>query len=305
MKWLIIRNPKAGGGAAIKQWPKIRQALLNAQIEYEDWRTEKAKHAEELARTAIAMGFRKILALGGDGTINEIVNGMVGQSYVDSSQLILAQWPMGTGNDWSRSLILPKDLKSFLALMKAEQAVLHDVGLISWTNKRQKTQQRYFINIASIGFAAKVVQAVQAKKRKGKLAYLRATIKALRQYEAQSMRLKIDGKDVGEFETFNLSLGIGRFHGNGMQQCPDAHYDDGVFDLTLIQKISPWKVVMNIRRLYSGRFVEQAEVLQFKGQSIELKSSEGLLIEVDGELLGSGTATFSILPAQLKILTDT
>lgn len=304
MKWLVIRNPKAGGGAAIKQWPKIRQALLDAKIEFEDWRTEKVNHAQELARKGIRMGFYKILALGGDGTINEIVNGMVGQSYVDSSQLILAQWPMGTGNDWSRSLKLPKDLRGFVALMKAEQAGLHDVGLISWTDKRQKTKQRYFINIASMGFAARVVQAVDAKKRKGKLAYLQAAIKTLRQYEAQKMRLKIDGKDIGEFETFNLSLGIGRFHGNGMQQCPDAHYDDGVFDLTLIQKINPWKLVMNIRRLYSGSFVQEEEVLQFKGQSVEIKAVKGLLIEIDGELLGRGTASFSVLPAQLKILSE-
>jgi diacylglycerol kinase (ATP) len=304
MKWLIIRNPKAGGGAAVNQWPKFRQALLDAQIDFTDWRTEKANHAEELARTAIAKGYRKILALGGDGTVNEIVNGMVGQSYADSSQLILAQWPMGTGNDWSRSLNIPSDLNTFIQLMKAEKTVLHDVGLMSWTNDRRQQDQRYFINIASLGFAAEVVKTVQAKKRKGKLAYLQAAIKVLRNYKAEPIKLSIDGKAAIEFELFNLSLGIGRYHGGGMQQCPDAHFDDGVFDLTLIQKISPWKVVLNIRNLYNGSFVKQKEVQQFKGQTIEVEAPKQMLIEIDGELLGKGSVSFSLLPAQVRVLTN-
>lgn len=305
MKWLIIRNPNASGGKSMKLWPKVREILLQEGLEFEDQCTSKPMEAIELVSEAIGKGYRKIAAMGGDGTVNEVVNGIMSQSFCDSKEILFTQIPIGTGNDWSRTMGIPKNFKALARFMKSAVADYQDIGLLSWKNSKGKVQQRYFVNIAGMGFDAFVGVIANKNKVEGKsgvFSYVKALLSGLYQYKVQSVNLKVDSHNKGSFELFSLAVGICNYSGGGMKQCPDASYNDGILDLTLIEKINKWKVVFNIPRLYSGSFVKNKEVHQFKGQYIEIKANENTLLEVDGEVIGTGTAEFSLLPSVLKVL---
>ena len=305
MKWLIIRNPNAAGGKSMRLWPSIREKLLSEGLDFEDVCTSKPMEAIDLTREAIAKGYRKIAAMGGDGTVNEVVNGIMSQSYCDSKEILFTQIPIGTGNDWSRTMGIPKNFKALAHFMKSAGEDYQDIGLLSWKNSKGKELQRYFVNIAGMGFDAFVGVIANKSKAEGKsgvLSYIKALLSGLYQYKVQSVNLRVDSQNKGSFDLFSLAVGICNYSGGGMKQCPDASYNDGILDLTLIEKINKWKVVFNIPGLYSGSFVKNREVHQFRGQYIEIKANENTLLEVDGEVIGSGTAEFSLLPSVLKIL---
>jgi diacylglycerol kinase (ATP) len=307
MKWLIIRNPNAAGGKSMKLWPSIREQFLSEGLEFDDVCTTNPMEAVHLAREAIAKGYRKIAAMGGDGTVNEVVNGIMSQSYCDSKEILFTQIPIGTGNDWSRTMGIPKKIKELAGFLKHAKEEYQDLGLLTWHNNKGKEQQRYFVNIAGMGFDAFVGVIANKNKAEGKsgvLSYIKALLSGLYQYKVQKVNVKIDSQDKGDFELFSLAVGICNYSGGGMKQCPDASYNDGILDLTLIEKINKWKVVFNILRLYSGSFVKNKEVHQYKGQYIEIKTNENTLLEVDGEVIGSGTAEFSLLPSVLKVLVN-
>jgi YegS/Rv2252/BmrU family lipid kinase len=304
MKWTIIRNPNASSGKGVTFWPRIREILLDSGIEFEDFRTDYCGHATELTRAAISKGSRFIAAMGGDGTVNEVANGILGQSYCDSKEILFTQIPIGTGNDWSRTMMISKKLNEICTHFKTGKERLQDVGLISWT-ENNKEQQRYFVNMAGMGFDAYVGKIANEKKAAGKagiMGYVSTLLSCLFFYKAQPVSLKYDGVKIADYELFSLSVGICRFSGAGMLQCPNALYDDGLLDLTLIDKISKMKVLLNIPGLFSGKFVKNKEVHQFRAKHIEITASSKMLLEVDGEIIGSGSCEITILPAMLRVL---
>lgn len=305
MKWTIIRNPNAASGKGLSLWPEIRQKLLDARIDFEDYRTDYPGHATELVRSAIAKGSRFIAAMGGDGTVNEVANGILGQSYCAPKDVLFTQIPIGTGNDWSRSMKISRKSAEIINHFNSGEEIIQDVGLISWKDEKGRELQRYFVNMAGMGFNAFVAKLAKGKKAKGKTgigSYISALLASLFRYKNQNLSLKIDGEHKGDFKLFSASAGICRYSGAEMLQCPDASYNDGLLDLTLIDKISKFKVIMNLPRLFSGTFVKNKEVYQFKGKYIEIVTAKDTLLEVDGEVIGNGSCEISILPLELRVL---
>lgn len=306
MKWTLIRNPMASGGKSLEQWPAIRDKLVSLNIEFEDLRTQYQGHATILAREAIKNGARHILAMGGDGTVNEVANGILGQSSCPSTDILLTQIPIGVGNDWSRSMGIPHKLSELGNLFQNGTTIIQDVGLVSWNDETGHPTQRYFVNMAGMGFDAYVSKAANDKKAKGKkqrfMGYISSLMSGLWSYETTPIDVKIDNQSKGKYELFSLSVGICKYSGGGMLQCPDAIYDDGLLDLTVIDKMSKLTILINIPKLFNGRFVKNQKVHQFRGHSIDIIATKDNLLEVDGEVIGSGSAVFQILPKQLKVL---
>jgi diacylglycerol kinase family enzyme len=165
-EWFTIVNPNAGNGKGQKDWNRISDLLKRNQIQTDVKFTEKKGQATEFTRDAIGSGFRKLISVGGDGTLNEIVNGAFFQEFCSPKEIILSMIPVGTGNDWGRMFGIPLVYEGAVQVIREGKQMLHDIGLISYYNGDKK-EKRYFINIAGLGLESLVVKKTNKQKDKG------------------------------------------------------------------------------------------------------------------------------------------
>lgn len=303
VQWSIIRNPMASSGKSAKLWPEIEQMLQSEGIAYSDLETSRPKHAFEMARDLVRTGSTHLLALGGDGTVNEVLNGIFSQGEHVASKVVLGQIPIGTGNDWRKSLGIPKDIRQAVQLLKNFDIRRQDLGLVEWEGENGP-EQRYFCNIAGMGFEAFAGEKANAQKAAGNggiMGYVSALLSSLGQYKSIPCELWVDGKQLQGGPIFSLTVGICKYNGGGMMPCPNAIIDDGLLDLTLIRDLSKATVVANIPRLFNGKFVKNKAVEQYRAKLVEVKTSSDNLLETDGEVIGAGNARFSLLPLALNV----
>jgi YegS/Rv2252/BmrU family lipid kinase len=304
-EWLILVNPNAGVGKGIKDWESISSLLSENNFEYEAVFTEKKLHAIELVQEKIAEGFRRIIVVGGDGTMNEAVNGIFNQDVVPTTEITLGMISVGTGNDWVKTFNIPLDYSEAIKIIKEEQTLLQDAGIVKFYNEAiQKI--RYFVNMAGLGFDAMVASKTNADKESGKsnpLLYLKNLVSTLFSYKSSNTRVKVDNHVVND-KIFSIGIGIGQYNGGGMQQTPNAIPDDGLLDVTLIKHMSKLRVIASIRRLYNGTIGQHSRVETFVGKNIYVESKIPILLEADGESLGHSPFEFSIVPRSVKVIVN-
>jgi len=303
-KWFVIVNPNAGRRKGEKDWLEIAALLNEAGVRYTNVFTEHPNHAVKLARKYIESGFRKIIVVGGDGTLNEVVNGIYTQQKTNPSAITLAMIPVGTGNDWGRSFNIPSDYRQAVEVITREITMLHDVGRVQYRS-HELTKQRHFINMAGLGFDAMVAKRTNKVKQKGKsgpFSYLISLFTSLVSYNSTQSNIKVDEQSLTA-DVFSMSVAICRFNGGGMMQAPDALPDDGLFDVTIITRVSRLDVIKNVKKLYDGSFVSMPQVKTFRGAGVEISSDSPLYLETDGESLGHTPMQFSILKRAVKVVT--
>jgi YegS/Rv2252/BmrU family lipid kinase len=303
--WMIIVNPKAGTGKGLIDWPIISNQMYRSGLAFTCVFTEKKYHAVELTVKAINDGFRKIVAIGGDGTVNEIVNGIFIQKKTPPADISLAVIAVGTGNDWVRMLGIPKTYQESIRAIAVERTILQDVGLISFYETKVK-HQRYMANVAGMGFDAKVNRAFNRLKeegRSGKWLYLASMAKTLFAYRSKKFTVKIDGKTIlNKVDVFSANVGIGKYNGGGMLQLPQAEIDDGLFDITVIKKMNKLKIIRHFKKLFNGRIYRLSNVFPFQGKKIEVISAPESPIEIDGEAMGYCPFTFELIPQSISVV---
>lgn len=302
--WTIIRNPVSASGKARKAWPAIEAALQSAELLGDVHVTQYAGHAVELAQQAIASGSRRLLAVGGDGTAHEVANGILSQPDVPTTGIRLGQIPIGTGNDWGRTMGIPHKLTDAIEVLKAGQERLQDVGRVDYTVDGAAAQ-RYFINVAGMGYDGLVTEVSNARKAEGKggaMGYVSALIGCLVRYQAQAMEVYPEDGDAISKKVFSIAVGIGNYNGGGMKPCPKAVPDDGLLDLTLIGDLPKLVVVRNVPRLFSGTFIKNKAVSLHRSPTFRIETEPDNPIEVDGESIGSGPCTFTCLSRQLRVV---
>ncbi|MDD2277701.1 MAG: diacylglycerol kinase family lipid kinase [Bacteroidales bacterium] len=301
--WYTIVNPEAGSGKGLKDWPRIEALLNELGIKFEHKITERKYHTIELTVNAVRNGFRKILVVGGDGTLNEVVNGIFIQNVCNPIDIIIGVIGVGTGNDWQRTFKLPSDYRGKILAIKEERTILQDVGKVRFFEARIQ-QSRYFANAAGVGFDAKVALATNKLKesgRKGKLLYIYSLLKTLYYHRSTMAKIAIDSHKL-DGKIFSATLGIGKYNGGGMLQLPNALPDDGLFDITVINKIRRVNVLRNIFRLYNGTILNHPKILGYQGKNITISSKPPLSLEADGESLGTSPFTFSIVPQSIRVI---
>jgi YegS/Rv2252/BmrU family lipid kinase len=304
-KWLIIVNPNAGARKGAKDWPKISQYLNEADLSHICVLTEHRDHANRITMEFIQKGYHKIAVVGGDGTMNEVVNGIFSQQAVPSSDITLGMIPVGTGNDWSRMFGIPFEYKGAIDILKKGNTFLQDVGKIFYFKKEQP-QVRFFMNIAGMGYDALVAKKANLLKEKGKggpLSYFYFIFTGLFQYKFIEAVIEIDDHQVFRGEIFSMNVGICKYSGGGMMQVPFAIPDDGLLDITLIKKAPKWMVIRYANKLYDGTLVNLDFVSTFKGKSVRIRATGKLYLEADGESLGNSPFVYEILPRSLQIVT--
>jgi YegS/Rv2252/BmrU family lipid kinase len=296
--WKVIINPYAGGNADSSVWQSILHELRASGIVFEYEVSQYHRHIISMVQQSIASGFRRFIVIGGDGSLNEVVNGIYSQSLVPPAEIITAQIALGTGNDWQRTHNLTGHYSDMIDKIKSGSSSVQDVGVVSF-EQQGKTYTAYFVNVAGMGFDAFVVGNMSHKKEKksrSRFSYLYSLFLSLINYKCVQARISVDGSPVFGGSLFSLSVGIGRFNGGGMMQLPHAIADDDLLDATLIRKVSKIKVIANIKNLYSGSFTRLKEVSLYKGTSITVDAELPLTLECDGELMGQSPASFSIIP---------
>lgn len=302
LQWGLIVNPNAGSGKCQKNWPTIQKLIKRSKIDYEVVFTERRGHAIELTKQFIEKGFRKLIIVGGDGTLNEVVNGVFTQDKVDPKSMTLGMIPVGTGNDWCRTFQVPTRYIDAIKLIRDEKTVVQDIGLVDFHNNA--APDRYFANVAGIGFDANVAHAANKLKDQGKgnaLSYMLILLKTLLKYNSKLMQLKIGEQANYKERMFSIGIGIGKYNGGGMKQLPNAIVNDGLLDVTVIKKIKKWTVIKELKNLYDGTFLSHPKVDAWQDTTVSFAENQ-LKIETDGESIGEGPRNFSILPKALRVV---
>ena len=307
-KWLVVVNPKASVGKAEKDWPEIKQMLIDAGIEFDDVLTEYPRHAIEIVRNAIVeQGYRKFISVGGDGTNNEVINGIFTQDVVPTTEITMAALPIGTGNDWCRTFDIPMEYEEVIKIIKTGYTFAHDIGKLTYYNDGD-SKIRYFLNAAGTGLDEMVCHSTNLMKQQGKggtIRYLLSLVKCILKYKVTHIQLTIDDEMVFDDNILSLSIGNCRFNGGGMMMMPNAVPDDGLFDLTVIRKVSIFKFAANVKNIYDGSFVAKLkEVETFRGKKIRIVSipPHSLMVETEGENLNNSPFDFEILPKAVNMV---
>ncbi len=304
--WHAIVNPNAGNGKGEKDWARISDLFSKNKIKVEPVFTTRKGHAIILTRELVSKGCRKIISVGGDGTLHEIINGIFTQEHCPPADVIVSMIPVGTGNDWGRMFGIPLVYEGAVGVIKEQKLMLHDIGTVTYYNGDQK-EKRYFINIAGLGFESVVVKKTNRQKDQGKSSkaiYFYNLLSSLVTYRNVPVEIMIDEKKR-EARVFSINIGNGRYCGGGMRQTPDAVPDDGLLDITVIKDIGRIEIIKSLKLLYDGTILSHPKVDGYRSNNLLVKSDVPLWVEADGESLGHTPAEFSIIPSSAKIVYGT
>ena len=302
--WFVIVNPTSGAGHGLKDYPKIAKLLRDNQIYHDAVFTEHQYHATELAVEAVNKGYRKIIVVGGDGTLNEVVNGLFIQKQCEPKDIRLAVIAVGTGNDWVRTFGIPSNYSQAIRAIKEGKTFLQDVGAVSYTESKF-TQTRYMVNVAGLGFDAYVISIFnhwKAKGYKGRWLYIASILKAYFKYKSSGVKITVDGNQIFNNLLFSMAVGICKYNGGGVQQLPKAVADDGLLDITLIKPLHWWHIVFRLRRLFDGGIYSIGHVKHAQGKHIRIESTPPIRLECDGELMGYTDVEISVVPQAIRVV---
>jgi diacylglycerol kinase (ATP) len=287
MKVKVIMNPVAGRGRALKAKPQIIKALLEYDVELHLEETKGHQHASELARQAVQAGFELIIVAGGDGTINQVINGM-GEERVPIGVI-----GCGTGNDFAAALGMPKNpVAAVHQIMKGEN------GLVDLC----RVNQRYFVSSTGIGFDGEVAFRVNEGFRwvRGKVAYLCSVFQNLFSYQPRQIKLTVDGL-VMEFNSLLVAITNSPTYGGGLKINPEARLNDGFFAICAVQHMSIPRILVCLPLLFPGWHRNLKKVRMLKGRNIILESKQPFYYQLDGEILTAQVLRYTLFPQALMV----
>jgi diacylglycerol kinase (ATP) len=296
----VIVNPAAGAGKSGKHWPEIMSLFKGNGMRFEHKMTEAPGHAIELAREAAQQGYELVVAVGGDGTIHEIVNGLHSSGCL--SNAILGIVSTGTGGDYVRTVGLPMDYAAACQKFIEPHIRAVDLGVVEY-RRHGGSAERIFVNFAGAGFDAEIVRRVKTTfKALGALpAYLLGALTTLVTYRNKDVHLKLDGVEMDK-RVCTVIMNNGRYGGGGMNTAPNAELSDGLFDVLIVDDITKPDFLVSLPRLYKGTHLTHPHVIMKRAKEIEIHAKQKMSLQADGELLGEVPAHIRILPSALKII---
>lgn len=307
--WLVVVNVFAASKKAGSVWKKAAVMLEEAGVPYKAMFTGGADNAIAISRKACAMGYRKFLAVGGDGTVHDVLNGISEHVYapdttdVSISDITLGVLPVGSGNDWVKSTGVPRDIRSAVEVIAKGHTGLQDMVRV-----KVGDTVSYMANIGGIGLDARVCEIVNRKKeqgRRGKQLYVSALLYCIRHRVPVRARIICDGKEIFNGKYLSLGFGVGKYSGGGMRQTPLAELGDGLLDVTVIPDIPLWIIAKEVPKLFTGTFHKVSVLTLAKCRSISIIpecQADAEPVEVDGEVIGRGHTTMEVLPEQINVI---
>jgi YegS/Rv2252/BmrU family lipid kinase len=307
-KTVIIVNPKSAGGSAGKRWSETADTIGRV-FPFDEAMTTAPGVATVMTRRALAEGAERVIALGGDGTINEVVNGFFdeqGVAIAPNAQFGII--PFGTGGDFRRTFGIPTDVSVAARVIAAGATKLIDVGRISYTTRKRTVESRMFANIASFGVSGVVDRMVnESSKRFGRLSFAIATTRATLAYKNQRVSMVFDGDESRPVEATISTVAVanGQFFGGAMHVAPNAEIDDGLFDVICMGDFGFGDLVKSGSRLYKGTHLAMDKVSSRRARTMYAETIEsGSIVEIDldGENVGTLPATFTMCAGTLQML---
>jgi diacylglycerol kinase (ATP) len=299
----VVLNPASAGGRTHRHWPAIKAALNAAGVAFDLHRTTGQGDATDAVRTALGRGYRTIVVVGGDGTLNEAVNGFFGPSgYPIGGDACIGLLPSGTGGDFRRAAGIPSRLDAAARLIASGSSQQIDVGRVDFADG----ERRFFINIADCGMGGEVVARINRSTHKrggirGSAIFLGVSLTTLWGYSSRVARIEVDGVTI-ERDVRSVVVANGRYFGGGMRVAPDAALDDGHFDVVIIGETGRTRALSGIASLYRGRHVTRREVEVHRAREVRVSCVDPpMLFDVEGEQVGTTPATLTCLPNALRL----
>lgn len=283
----VIVNPVAGRGKSIRQWKRVEGALKNIGAMYVPFITDAVGHARALAASAKAEGYGAIMSVGGDGTLNEVVNGCLGHG------LPITVVSTGTGNDFARSAGLPSDPVSAARLCLYGEPKAVDVG---------RFDSRYFINATGIGLDAQIADATNRRhgRARGALPYALGFLGQLGRFRPVHFCMSMD-QIVAEFDAWVVSVANGQFYGGGMNVVPGASITDGLLDIAVIGSLGRLDLLRTFPKVFSGRHILHPKVSLYRSTGVRIEASTNVRIHADGEVFEGKTFVFTVHPGAVEV----
>jgi diacylglycerol kinase (ATP) len=296
----VIVNPAAGAHSTHRKWPGIRSLLKKAGLKFDYQFTEGKGHGIELAKAASNDGYRYLVAVGGDGTIHEVANGIM--QTENSKETSLGIVSTGTGSDLTRTIGISADYTQACSSITSPRRLIVDMGVVEYTKDGQ-AKKRYFINSAGIGFDAETVAVTQKlpKFLGGTLPYLTGLFVSFLGYHNKAVTLNI-GENSQKVRILTLVVANGRYFGGGMQIAPEARVDDGLLDVVIIGNISKIGLLKALPLVYKGTHLSHPLVKLEKATRVKIESTRKFLVQADGEILGEGPASFNLISRALSLV---
>lgn len=303
MKTFFVVNPKSANGNTGRRWAELAAGIARTLSDFGVEFTKGPLDAVALTRQAIKSGYECIVAVGGDGTINEVTNGFFEDGKVLNPNAALGVLPRGTGGDFRKTFDWDLDSDAAIRRLKTPDTRPFDVGRLDFLGHDGKQQSRYFANICSFGVSGLVDLEVNntSKALGGTVSFMWGSLKAMRKYKDQRVRLTLDDKPLEEVMVTTLSVANGKFFGGGMKVAPDADVSDGLFDVVLWSGYGLNDFVLKSKGIYSGAHVKWKGTRIQRAKKIVAESDEKVLIDCDGEQPGTLPCTMTILPAAIRL----
>ena len=299
MSSLVIINPNSAHGRTRKNWKAWEERLKEAIGPFETAWTRARGDGETLTRAALSRGVAHIHALGGDGTAHEVINGFFDGAKSIAPEATLSLWPAGSGCDFWRYLDRVK-------MTSERQIIPIDLGRAHYMNHAGLSESRYFLNVASCGISGVIDQIMDQRGRLklwgGPLAYMLATLEGLLVYENKRVAIKSSAGDWGYLPLRCAAFANGRYFGAGMKIAPAAEIDDGTLDLVVLGDIGRFDAIAHTPQLYRGTHLSHSKIRHGKITEAYLQSEERVLVDLDGEAVGTLPLRIEIIPRALSLL---
>ncbi len=288
----VILNPAAGRGRALRIWPTLRGTLEAGGLEWEEAVAERPMHAWTLAQDAASRGHDLIVSVGGDGTVHEVVNGLLRGRPEQPPALGVI--PVGTANDFCRAVAVPPEPAAAARVLADGVGRRIDLGLVN---------ERYFATISGVGFDAEVANLVNhwPKRFPGPLTYIAGILKTLVTYSPVQAHITIDGHERS-LKIFLLAAGNSAWYGGGMYMCPHARIDDGKLAVILAKDLGKLETLLVLPKVFSGNHLSHPKVEHTTASQVHVESVFPLAIHADGESVGRVPATFRAVPDALEVV---
>lgn len=300
--WLIL-NPAAGKGRAERAWPTIAAQLRSRGIRFTQAVTCGPGDATMLAQQALADGATQLIVAGGDGTLNEVVNGLASAQNAKTNLSTLALLPLGTGTDFARGHGI-RSLDDALTTWQHGQPHTLDLGVARFRDPRGAEQERAFVNVADFGLGPLASQQIaRVDRRLGRGAYLYGALRAIAAYAPVPTRITVDDHVIYDAPCGLLAIGNGRYFGGGMCITPLARADDGLLDVVILGATDRHTLIGELLpRVYRGTHLRHPAVHFTCGSTITVEADPSLPLELDGEIVGTTPVCFTLRPAQFSLL---
>jgi YegS/Rv2252/BmrU family lipid kinase len=294
----FLVNPASDNGATGKRWPELAHRAAQLGLTGETYLSERPGHSIELAERAARGGAKLLVAVGGDGTLNEVVNGLV-RSGADAQ---LATIPLGTGMDFVRTYAIPTRFEDAVRNAVDGTPRTIDVGRVLYHEWSGGEAERYFANVGSVGMSAAVAQRANgmSKALGGKATFFYALVRVFFEWDNTVISVRLDDT-TREARMHDVIVANGRWHGGAMLLAPEAEQDDGLFDVVLIGDVTKRDFVTTAPKIYKGTYLAHPKVDLLRSRTVTVDAPERLPIELDGEQIGTTPVRFDVVPHAVRV----